>query len=176
MEKQQLEKKVKILKNEYNAIAPKAAERLQKLSFLRLTNLPSTVRICLNEATDTYGFGTFLGSVAVCRICIEAALIVEHGKKERDFKTLINRCKKKGILSPPIAEKAHQLREMGNNYIHMLVDKIAKELVNAGKVRRFQRSEEDVILMEVGKESDALKANTLMRDIVEFLYGVRANQ
>ena len=176
MEKRQLERAVKILKNEYNAIAPKAAERLQKLSFLRLTRMPSTVRICLKEATDTYGFGRFLASIAVCRICLEAALIAEHGKKERTLKALIDKCQEKGILAPHIAMKAHHLREMGNNYIHMLIDKIAEELVRARKVRRFQRAEEDVILMRIGKESDALKANTLVRDIVEFLYGLRANQ
>ena len=62
---------------------------------------------------------------------------------------------------------------MGNNYIHMLVKRIAEELVRAGTVRRFQRAEEDVILMQVGEESDALKANTIMREIVESLYGVR---
>ena len=171
MEKETLEKKVKIIKNEYNSIAPKAAERLQKLPFLRLMNLPLTVDICLTEATVTYGFGTFLASIAVCRVCLETVFIAEHGKKERNLKTLINKCKEKGILSPPIARKAHQLREMGNNYVHMLVNKVAEELVRAGKVRRFQRTNEDAILMEVGKESDALKANTLLRDILGFLYG-----
>ena len=63
---------------------------------------------------------------------------------------------------------------MGNNYIHLLVKKIAEELVRAGTVRRFQRPEEDMILMYVGKESDALKANTIMREIVNSLYGVRS--
>lgn len=170
MQKERLETKIEIIKREYDSIAPRAAKRLQKLPFLRLTNLPLTVDICLTEATTTYGFGTFLASITVCRICLETVLIAEHGKKERNLKTLINKCEKKGILSPSIAKKAHQLREMGNNYVHMLINKIAEELVQAGKVRRFQRAEEDVILMEVGKESDALKANILLRDIVRFLY------
>ena len=171
MKEQQLEKTIEILRTEYNAIAPEAAKRLQKLTLLRLTNLPSTVRICLTEATDTFGFGRFLASIAVCRICLEAALVAEYGKKERDLKTLIEKCKQKGILSHQVAEKAYKIREIGNNYVHMLVDKIAEELTRAGKVKRFQRTEEDVILMQVGKESDALEANTFMRDIVEHLYG-----
>ena len=94
MKKPQLEKAIERLKKEYNAKAPKAAERLLNLSLLRLMNLPSTVRICLDEATNTYGFGTFLASIAVCRICLESALIVEHGRGERDLKTLINKCEK----------------------------------------------------------------------------------
>ena len=171
MEKERLDKKIKIIKNEYNSIAPKAAERLQKLPFLRLTNLPLTVDICLTAATTTYGFGTFLASITVCRVCLEAVLIAEYGKKERNLKTLINKCRKKGILSRPITKKAHQLREIGNNYVHMLTNKIAEELVRAGKVRRFQRTNEDLILVELGKESDALKTNILLRDILKFLYG-----
>lgn len=171
MEKERLDEKIKIIKNEYSSIAPKAAERLQKLPFLLLTNLPLTADICLTEATTTYGFGTFLASITVCRVCLEAVLVAEYGKKERDLKTLINKCKKKGILSSSIAKKAHQLREIGNNYVHMLTNKIAEELVRAGKVRRFQRTNEDVILVELGKESDALKANILLRDILKFLYG-----
>lgn len=171
MEKERLDEKIKIIKNEYNSIAPKAAERLQKLPLLRFTNLPLTADICLTEATTTYGFGTFLASITVCRVCLEAVLVAEYGKKERSLKTLINKCKKKGILSPSITKKAHQLREIGNNYVHMLTSKIAEELVRAGKVRRFQRTHEDVILVELGKESDALKTNTLLRDILRFLYG-----
>jgi len=88
-----------------------------------------------------------------------------------NLKTLIDQCKKKGILSRPIAKEAHQLREIGNNYVHMLTNKIAEELVRAGKVRRFQRTNEDLILVELGKESDALKVNILLRDILKFLYG-----
>ena len=53
----------------------------------------------------------------------------------------------------------------------MLTNKIAEELVRAGKVRRFQRTNEDLILVELGKESDALKANILLRDILKFLCG-----
>lgn len=171
MEKERLERKVEIIKKEYNSIAPKAAERLQKLPLMHFTNLPLTADICLTEATTTYGFGTFLASITICRVCLEAVLIAEHGKKERNLETLINKCKRKGIVLPSIAEKAHQLRKMGNNYVHMLVNKIAEELVQAGKVRRFRRTNEDLLLMEVGKESDALKANILLRDILGFLYG-----
>jgi len=170
---QGLERKIKIIKDEYNAIAPKAAERLQKLPFLRLVNLPPTVRICLSEATETFGFGKFLASIAVCRICLEAGLAVAHGRKEQSLKILIDKCEKEDILSPAIAKKAHEIRMLGNNYVHMLTDKIADELTRAGKVMRFERAEEDVILMQVGQESDALKANALMRDIVEFLYGAK---
>lgn len=174
MEKERLDEKIKIIKNEYNSIAPKAAERLQKLPFLRLANLPLAADICLTEATTTYGFGTFLASITVCRVCLEAVLVAEYGKKERGLKTLINKCKKRGMLSPSIAKKAHQLREIGNNYAHMLTNKIAEELVRAGEVRRFQRTNEDVILVELGKESDALKANILLRDMLKFLYGSQA--
>jgi hypothetical protein len=47
------------------------------------------------------------------------------------------------------------------------------ELTRAGKVTRFKRAQENVILVQVGQESDALKVNALMRDIVGFLYGAR---
>lgn len=171
MERQRLKKAIEILQNAYKTISPKAAKRLQKLSLLRLRNLPPTVGFCLSEATNTYGFGSFLASIAVCRICLEAALTAEHGKKERKLEILIDKCEKKGILSPPMAKKAHKLRKMGNNYVHMLIRKIAKELEHAGEVRRFQRTDEDVLLMQVGKESDARKANKLVRDIIESLYG-----
>jgi len=170
---QGLERRIEIIKNEYNAIAPKAAERLQKLPFLRLVNLPPTVRICLSEATETFGFGKFLASIIVCRVCLEAALVVAHGRNEQNLKVLIDECEKEGILSSAIARKAQEIRMLGNNYVHMLTDKIADELTRAGKVTRFKRAQENVILVQIGQESDALKANALMRDIVGFLYGAR---
>ena len=37
----------------------------------------------------------FLASIAVCRICLEAALIAEHGKKNEHSKTLIDKCQEK---------------------------------------------------------------------------------
>jgi hypothetical protein len=79
---------------------------------LRLANPPLAADICLTQATTTHGFGTFLASITVCRVCLEAVLIAEHGKKERNLKTLINKCKKKAIPSRPITKKANQLREM----------------------------------------------------------------
>lgn len=103
-----------------------------------LTSVPQEAGDYLGDANECYIHGIYRGSILLSVAALEIALKVKFGLEGKKLHFLIEEASNRGFFDGGDVEKADRLRQMRNEYVHLLTDRIVERTMRDGREFKMQ--------------------------------------